>query len=405
MRTSYDRNRGIVNKEKSNDDKDELSIEWVSSGFEDEYPEDFEKISAEVDRALIDVEINEIFTEDDTNSLDINYKSSYDFLKTNEEVDSSLEGEDNKIDEELISSNKVEEDAINEDDEESIKDEVQNPEENSRVGKHGKKNKRGKIIAGVISSIVVVILAVFVGSRLLGEENIDTVGDLQDKIEELYTNDKKEDIRSNVSSSKVDKYLEKLDTLEDLEDSDKESIRSELKSISYFIADKDILDEINSSDYDFNNPDMAVKLSKVDDSIKEYTVPGLVMTNNNILVNIKADYEEYVNLKNELSTVKDYLSFDDEGYQLKVNKVNHKVNKEELQDLLDELVKAKENAQQIEDLKKAATEEALKKAQELQEETEKSLNDAKDKLDSYKEEAENFFSGLFSGSSKEESSN
>lgn len=364
---------------------------------EDEPFKGFNRISKEVDDAISKEEpfkgFNNISDEVD-NALEIENLRSMDRVFEDERI--VLGKVDLEKDFSEVLGDATEEEVEDDSDEYDDSTEENTEDESNEETRSTNSNKIKKILIGAGVLAGVTILGVVGYNAFSNSLDISNAKDMEDSILELYTNDKKEDIRDGVSSDTVDKYLSKLDDI-DMSDDDKTSLKNELKTISYFISDDEIVDSITDNSYDYNNSSTSDKLDKVKESAKTYSVSPLAVTMTNNVSKAEEDYNYFISLRDELSTIKDYINFDYEGYQKKVNNVTHKVNKEELQDMVDELYNAKVKAEEVEELKEKATEEALKKAEELQKETEDKLNDARDDLNTYKEETKSFFESLFSG--------
>lgn len=296
-----------------------------SDGKSDAITTDFYKISNEIEEALEEDRISRI--EDECEDLDEDLGV--------EVLDLGIEGVlDDTVEEEIDLNEK----------EETSSEDVEDVEQ-------AKTKSTKKIVASSVA-VVVIVAGVTVGYRTISNRN--SVEGLEKQITKLYTSSKKDDLKSTVNSDKIDKYYVKLDELKDNEDT--QSIRSELDTISAYIADKDILDEINSSGYDLNSSDMQSKLDKVNISSLNYSVPSLADSISSTIRQITEDYNYFISLRDELSLVSDYSNFDIKGYQLQVNEVTHTVNKKELQDKLDAIAKSMKLSETVEDIKKESSE-------------------------------------------------
>lgn len=301
-----------------------------SDGKSDAITTDFYKISNEIEEALEEDRISRI--EDECEDLDEDLGA--------EVLDLGIEGVlDDTVEEEIDLNEK----------EETSSEDVEDVEQEQT--KSIKSFNTKKIVASSVA-VVVIVAGVTVGYRTISNRN--SVEGLEKQITKLYTSSKKDDLKSTVNSDKIDKYYVKLDELKDNEDT--QSIRSELDTISAYIADKDILDEINSSGYDLNSSDMQSKLDKVNISSLNYSVPSLADSISSTIRQITEDYNYFISLRDELSLVSDYSNFDIKGYQLQVNEVTHTVNKKELQDKLDAIAKSMKLSETVEDIKKESSE-------------------------------------------------
>lgn len=305
-----------------------------SDGKSDAITTDFYKISNEIEEALEEDRISRIEDEceDECEDLDEDLGA--------EVLDLGIEGVlDDTVEEEIDLNEK---EATSSEDVEDV--------EQAKT-KSTKSFNTKKIVASSVA-VVVIVAGVTVGYRTISNRN--SVEGLEKQITKLYTSSKKDDLKSTVNSNKIDKYYVKLDELKDNEDT--KSIRSELDTISAYIADKDILDEINSSGYDLNSSDMQSKLDKVNISSLNYSVPSLADSISSTIRQITEDYNYFISLRDELSLVSDYSNFDIKGYQLQVNEVTHTVNKKELQDKLDAIAKSMKLSETVEDIKKESSE-------------------------------------------------
>ena len=300
-----------------------------SDGKSDAITTDFYKISNEIEEALEEDRISRI--EDECEDLDEDLGA--------EVLDLGIEG---------VLDDTVEEIDLNEK-EETFSEDVEDVEQEQT--KSIKSFNTKKIVVSSVA-VVVIVAGVTVGYRTISNRN--SVEGLEKQITKLYTSSKKDDLKSTVNSDKIDKYYVKLDELKDNEDT--LSIRSELDTISAYIADKDILDEINSSGYDLNSSDMQSKLDKVNISSLNYSIPSLADSISSTIRQITEDYNYFISLRDELSLVSNYSNFNIKGYQLQVNEVTHTVNKKELQDKLDAIAKSMKLSETVEDIKKESSE-------------------------------------------------
>lgn len=300
-----------------------------SDGLSDAVTTDFYRISEEIDEALEDDRLSRI------------EESSDDLVEDDDDIGNE---EDEDIDEEEIDLNEDDYDNSDEDNNEDKKPKEKVVKSNDDVTPLKFNGK--KVLIGTISAIVIVA-GVTAGYKAISNRN--SIEGLEKQITKLYTSSKKDDLKSNVDSSKIDKYYTKLDELGT--SGETQSIRSELDTISSYIADRGILDEINSSSYDLNSNDMQSKLDKVKVSSMNYAVPSLTDSISSTIRQITEDYNYFISLRDELSLVSDYTNFDVKDYQIKINEVNHTVNKKELQDKLDSISKSIKLSETVEDIK------------------------------------------------------
>ena len=310
MRTSYNREN---NKDIS--DKDEKSVkietpeELKTESDTSEDTNDTQSNGVSVDKILNALENKSIEKEDLRLSLDEQYDIIFsdgksdaittDFYKISNEIEEALEEDRiSRIEDECedlgeevldLGIEGVLDDTVEEEIDLNEKDEISSEDEEQEQTKSTKSFNTKKIVASSVA-VVVIVAGVTVGYRTISNRN--SVEGLEKQITKLYTSSKKDDLKSTVNFNKIDKYYTKLDELSDNEDT--QSIRSELDTISAYIADKDILDEINSSGYDLNSSDMQSKLDKVNISSLNYSVPSLSDSISSTIRQITEDYNYFI---------------------------------------------------------------------------------------------------------------
>ena len=301
-----------------------------------------------------------------------------DFYKISQEIESALNIENDKVVDAFYENEEID---LNADD--TNEEEVGNivKEENDTVPVN-KPLLNSKV---VISSVV---LLVALGVSAVGYnalKNGNNINDLEKQIDELYTTSKKEDLRSNINNDKISKYYDKLDALGNSEET--MSMREELDTISYYLADKELLNSMNNSSYDLNSNDFKSNLDKVKASCLGYSTASLTSSIESIIANLEEDYNYYINLRDEISVLKDSEDFDLKAYQLKVNNVSHTPNKQELQSIIDTVAKDRKLESVIEDLKSTASGKV-----------DEAVSDVKDdlgsKLDEFVDNSQSFFSSI-----------
>ena len=251
-----------------------------------------------------------------------------------------------------------------------------------------------KIINIVIVIGVIVILSVVVFS-FSRNKKISSLEDLTSSIENLYTSNKKDEIKKSVSINSLGKYYTRLEELGSLNLDMKKELSNELDTISFYIEDKETLEEIGSSDYDLNTNDYLNKVRDIENSIVGYSVTGLAVTITNSLNTIQNEYKVYSDLKNEMSTVVDYMSFDTKAYQKRVNEITHKKNKEELEGLLNTIKLEKTKLEKAEEIKNKVNKESSAMLEDLK----TSLSGIGDTLKEGFSDIKEAFSSMFSKSS------
>lgn len=309
-----------------------------------------------------------------------------DFYKISQEVESALNIENDKIVETFYGDD--DEIDLNADDIEGTEDvdgENSILENNLQEGDTSSAEKPVFSSKMIISSVVLLVaLGVSaVGYKALNGGN--DIEDLENQIGKLYTSSKKDDLKSNVNDDKVSKYYDKVDSLGNSEEAI--SMREELDTISYYLADKEILDNMSSSSYDLNSSDFKANIEKVKNSCLGYSAVPLSSSIENMISALEEDYNYYTNLRDEISVLKDSEDFDLKAYQLKVNNVSHTPNKQELQSIIDTVAKDRKLEATIEDLKNTASDKV-----------DEAVSDAKDdlgsKLDEFIDNSQSFFSSI-----------
>lgn len=373
LRTGYSKE----NKETQNSNiLENIEKNEASNGYND--LEDIEVDTSEVNE---EKEFENIFSD---GSYDV---ITPDFYKISQEVESALNIENDKIVETFYGDDDDEID-LNADDVEGTEDvdgENSILENNLQEGDTSSAEKPVFSSKMIISSVVLLVaLGVSaVGYKALNGGN--DIEDLENQIGKLYTSSKKDDLKSNVNDDKVSKYYDKVDSLGNSEEAI--SMREELDTISYYLADKEILDNMSSSSYDLNSSDFKANIEKVKNSCLGYSAVPLSSSIENMISALEEDYNYYTNLRDEISVLKDSEDFDLKAYQLKVNNVSHTPNKQELQSIIDTVAKDRKLEATIEDLKNTASDKV-----------DEAVSDAKDdlgsKLDEFIDNSQSFFSSI-----------
>lgn len=309
-----------------------------------------------------------------------------DFYKISQEVESALNIENDKIVETFYEDDdKIGLNADDVEDMEDVKEEDSILENNLQEGDTSSAKKPVFSSKMIISSV---ILLVALGVSAVGYKALNggnDIEDLENQIDKLYTSSKKDDLKSNVNDDKVSKYYDKVDSLGSSEEAI--SIREELDTISYYLADKEILDNMSSSSYDLNSSDFKANIEKVKNSCLGYSAVPLSSSIENKISVLEEDYNYYTNLRDEISVLKDSEDFDLKAYQLKVNNISHTPNKQELQSVIDTVAKDRKLEATIEDLKNTASDKV-----------DEAVSDAKDdldsKLDEFIDNSQSFFSSI-----------
>lgn len=372
LRTGYSKE----NKETQNSNiLENIEKNEASNGYND-----LEDIGVDTSEVNEEKEFENIFSD---GSYDV---ITPDFYKISQEVESALNIENDKIVETFYGDD--DEIDLNADDIEGTEDvdgENSILENNLQEGDTSSAEKPVFSSKMIISSVVLLVaLGVSaVGYKALNGGN--DIEDLENQIGKLYTSSKKDDLKSNVNDDKVSKYYDKVDSLGNSEEAI--SMREELDTISYYLADKEILDNMSSSSYDLNSSDFKANIEKVKNSCLGYSAVPLSSSIENMISALEEDYNYYTNLRDEISVLKDSEDFDLKAYQLKVNNVSHTPNKQELQSIIDTVAKDRKLEATIEDLKNTASDKV-----------DEAVSDAKDdlgsKLDEFIDNSQSFFSSI-----------
>lgn len=372
LRTGYSKE----NKETQNSNiLENIEKNEASNGYND-----LEDIGVDTSEVNEEKEFENIFSD---GSYDV---ITPDFYKISQEVESALNIENDKIVETFYGDD--DEIDLNADDIEGTEDvdgENSILENNLQEGDTSSAEKPVFSSKMIISSVVLLVaLGVSaVGYKALNGGNY--IEDLENQIGKLYTSSKKDDLKSNVNDDKVSKYYDKVDSLGNSEEAI--SMREELDTISYYLADKEILDNMSSSSYDLNSSDFKANIEKVKNSCLGYSAVPLSSSIENMISALEEDYNYYTNLRDEISVLKDSEDFDLKAYQLKVNNVSHTPNKQELQSIIDTVAKDRKLEATIEDLKNTASDKV-----------DEAVSDAKDdlgsKLDEFIDNSQSFFSSI-----------
>lgn len=246
------------------------------------------------------------------------------------------------------------------------------------------RKKKRSIRKGMLAVGTVMVLAtgIVVYTARTREVDLDMVGS---KTGRLYTSDSKEDLKDNVSEDDISVCLEKLSEVQTSDFTAKDTLEQELNTMSRYLIDKSILEEIDADSYDLNTSDMQEKLNNISQSVSSYTVSGLAVTASDKVKCIEDEYAYYESLKAELTLVEDYLNFDYEGYISKANKISHTVNREELVQMITNLNFEKLKAEGIQNAKEVAEEEAVKMAEKFQKVTDEKIGGLEEKIEGIKD--------------------
>lgn len=221
------------------------------------------------------------------------------------------------------------------------------------------KKKKWKLVVGLCVALF------FIGAFGSGYylHSVTTVEDLQASVDRLYTSEEKTDIKDGFTQKDIDSYYQEASALRK-RGKDVSSISDELTTISYFIQDKNKLAEYNDSSYDLTTMGLSNDLKDIENNTKNYTVSGLAVTITNSIAKVTTQYDTYINLKLEMQSISDIITFDESVYASKIDQIKHEPNKEELQGIYDILVADKKAAEAQAQVDAAQNEEELANAQQ-----------------------------------------
>lgn len=248
-----------------------------------------------------------------------------------------------------------------------------------------KRNKKLIITLSVVAAVVVAVVGLFIYKSFFAPDS--SVEAIQTRISKLYTSEDRVDIKDGVTQQDLsDFYMELLD-VQDKGDNIDNAVE-EVDTIGYFISDKANLERYSSETYDLTTAGMMDSIEDIKENAKKYTVPGLALTITDMAKVVEDDYNYFIDLRTELNGVVDVLSFDESGYEDKINAVSHIPNRTELEATYEKILVDKQAAEAQQTLQDAQDEQArqeaqqaLEEAQELQRQTQEELEATKKQLE------------------------
>lgn len=259
-------------------------------------------------------------------------------------------------------------------------------EEEAQEELQKKKKSRKKVwitILCIIGALVIGLGGVAIYNNFFRHDN--SIEAISDRVDNLYTSAKKEDIKNGITVSDLDQYY--LDLNEASKNGeDVSSLTTELDTIGYFLSDKATLLEYDSEDYDLTTAGLQDSISGIKENTESYSVPGLAVTISDLCTKINNDYETFIALRSEMQGITDATKFDEEGYKSRIANIKHKPNQEELNAIYNNIVADKKAAEAEQALKDAATQEAQEQAQKALEEAQKLQQDTQQKLEKAEQE-------------------
>lgn len=265
----------------------------------------------------------------------------------------------------------------------------------------GKKKKlsRGAIVGIILGSVAVVgiivtLIIMFVimpmskGNDSTKETTVSAgvLDDLQSRINVLYTDNLKSDIKDGYTVSDLDAFRKELKTLSN--STDTSDVEKELNTIEAYMTDSKKIKTYADLSFNIEPSFVNEDCTSVIQGCETYTVVGLKATISNLAQGVLSDRNSYIDIKKSLSAVSDASTFNEGNYQEKISSIKHEANKKELQSMYDKLVSDKNTALAEKKLKNAKDEaekklaqNALTEAQNKQKQAEKELSSVKKQLE------------------------
>lgn len=266
-------------------------------------------------------------------------------------------------------------------------------------GNKKKKMSKGAIIGIIIGSvalvgIIVTLVIMFVilpmskGSDNSQETTISAgvLDDLQSRINMLYTDNLKSDIKDGYAVSDLDAFRKELKTLSN--STDVSDVEKELNTIEAYMADSKKIKTYANLSFNIEPSYVSEDCTSVIQGCETYTVAGLKATISNLAQGVLSDRNSYIDIKKSLSAVSDASTFNEGNYQEKINSIKHEVNKKELQSMYDKLISDKNTALAKKKLKDAKDEAEKKLAQSALTEAQNKQKQAEEELSSVKKQLE-----------------
>lgn len=245
-------------------------------------------------------------------------------------------------------------------------------------------------LVGIIVTLVImfVILPMGKGNGNSQETTISAgvLDDLQSKINMLYTDNLKSDIKDGYTVSDLDAFRKELKTLSN--STDISDVEKELNTIEAYMTDSKKIKTYADLSFNIEPSYVNDDCTKVIQGCETYTVAGLKATISNLAQGVLADRNNYVDIKKSLSAVTNPSNFEEGSYQEKINSIKHEVNKKELQSMYEKLVSDKATALAKKKLKDAKDEAEKKLAQSALTEAQNKQKQAEEELSSVKKQLE-----------------
>lgn len=266
-------------------------------------------------------------------------------------------------------------------------------------GSKKKKMSKGEIIGiiagsvalvGMIVTLVImfVILPMSKGSDNSQETTISAgvLDDLQSRINMLYTDNLKSDIKDGYAVSDLDAFRKELKTLSN--STDVSDVEKELNTIEAYMTDSKKIKTYANLSFNIEPSYVSEDCTSVIQGCETYTVAGLKATISNLAQGVLSDRNSYIDIKKSLSAISNPSNFEEGSYQEKINGIKHEVNKKELQSMYEKLVSDKATALAEKKLKDAKDEAEKKLAQSALTEAQNKQKQAEEELSSVKKQLE-----------------
>lgn len=266
-------------------------------------------------------------------------------------------------------------------------------------GSKKKKMSKGAIIGIIVGSvalvgIIVTLVIMFVilpMSKGNGNSQETTISagvldDLQSRINMLYTDNLKSDIKDGYAVSDLDAFRKELKTLSN--STDVSDVEKELNTIEAYMTDSKKIKIYANLSFNIEPSYVSEDCTSVIQGCETYTVAGLKATISNLAQGVLSDRNSYIDIKKSLSAVSDASIFNEGNYQEKINSIKHEVNKKELQSMYDKLISDKNTALAKKKLKDAKDEAEKKLAQSALTEAQNKQKRAEEELSSVKKQLE-----------------
>lgn len=266
-------------------------------------------------------------------------------------------------------------------------------------GSKKKKMSKGAIIGiiagsvalvGIIVTLVImfVILPMSKGNDNYQETTISAgvLDDLQGRINMLYTDNLKSDIKDGYAVSDLDAFRKELKTLSN--STDVSDVEKELNTIEAYMTDSKKIKTYANLSFNIEPSYVSEDCTSVIQGCETYTVAGLKATISNLAQGVLSDRNSYIDIKKSLSAISNPSNFEEGSYQEKINGIKHEVNKKELQSMYEKLVSDKATALAEKKLKDAKDEAEKKLAQSALTEAQNKQKQAEEELSSVKKQLE-----------------